>query len=523
MATSATPEINKVALYALMLQSATSNELRDFCFRLDVTYESVVGPNDVVQIAIQKTINYFEARGRLPELIEQGKREFPNVDWQQVYNAGAGSLPAQGRDIAASDVATISEAVFVTRARTPGPLRIFLCHAREDKTAVRELHLKLKAEGFDPWLDAERLRFGQKWRAEIPKAIQNSDVILVCLSQQSAKRDGYIKQEIGFALDIADKQPDDATFIIPVRLEECPYPGRLGEWHAADVFEADDLERLLRDLKALADRFEPTPVIKPIPVAEPVQKKIETPTVIVAPPKPALNPLLIELPKLNFRLELVRIPAGPFTMGGDGKYDGKPIHEVTLPEYWMGKYPVTNVQYASFAKAVQRKFDLPEGKDSHPVVDVDWKDALAFCEWLSKESQRKIVLPSEAEWEKAARGADGRIYPWGNEAPDQTRCNFNMNVKDTTPVGKYSPKGDSPYGCVDMAGNVWEWTRSLYRDYPYDPKDGRESLDVVGVRVVRGGAWGSDVDLVRAAYRNWNFIRNDHLGFRVGCVSALLP
>ena len=169
MATSATPEINKVALYALMLQSATSNELRDFCFRLDVTYESVVGPNDVVQTAIQKTINYFEARGRLPELLEQGKREFPNVDWQQVYNAGAGSLPAQGRDIAASDVATISEAVFVTRARTPGPLRIFLCHAREDKAAVHELHQKLKAAGFDPWLDAERLRKGQRWRAEIDR------------------------------------------------------------------------------------------------------------------------------------------------------------------------------------------------------------------------------------------------------------------------------------------------------------------------------------------------------------------
>ena len=499
----------------------------------------------------------------MPELVAEAKREFPNIDWQPVYSIGAGPLPAQGRDIAASDVATANETAFVTRTRAPGPLRIFLCHAHEDKSAVRELHQKLKAEGFDPWLDAERLRYGQKWRAEIPKAIQNSDVILVCLSQQSAKKDGYIKQEIGFALDIADKQPEDATFIIPVRLEACPYPERLGDWHGADVFEADDLDRLLRDLKDLAEEFEPTPAIAP-PVVTPTQQKAEPPTVVSPPPKPAATPLLIELPKLNFRLELVHIPAGPFTMGGDGEYDGKPIHEVTLPEYWMGKYPVTNAQFAVFVQATQHKtaaekrgsswvWDGKEWKDTkgadwqhpngpssdikhkadHPVVHMHWTDAHAFCNWLSEAGQRKIVLPNEAEWEKAARSADGRTYPWGNDKPDQTRCNFNQNEKGTTPVGKYSPKGDSPYGCADMAGNVWEWTRSLWGKYfskptfgyPYQAEDGREDLNAGDDvwRVVRGGAWFDVVVDVRAAYRYWSYNHVDFLGFRVGCVSALLP
>jgi serine/threonine-protein kinase len=251
----------------------------------------------------------------------------------------------------------------------------------------------------------------------------------------------------------------------------------------------------------------------------------------MAPPaKPTPEGDDIILPDLNFRLELVRIPAGAFTMGGDGKYDGKPIHEVTLPEYFIGKYPVTNQQYATFAQATKRKFTLPKGKEQHPVVDVTWRDALAFCEWLSQASKRKVVLPSEAEWEKAARGpstgsGDARPYPWGDAKPDKTLCNFGNNEKGTTPVGKYSPKGDSPYGCADMAGNVWEWTRSEKKDYPYRSGDGRESLDENKIRVVRGGSWDGIGDGVRAACRDGDddFDHDDDLGFRVGCVSAPVP
>ena len=124
---------------------------------------------------------------------------------------------------------------------------------------------------------------------------------------------------------------------------------------------------------------------------------------------------------------------------------------------------------------------FPAGKEDHPVVNVSWKDAVAFCRWLSQASGKTIRLPTEAEWEKAARGDDGRIYPWGDEPPTKELCNFSNNVGDTTPVGQY-PAGASLCGALDMAGNVWEWTGSLYGPYPYQVEDGRNSPDGEGRR-----------------------------------------
>ena len=263
-------------------------------------------------------------------------------------------------------------------------------------------------------------------------------------------------------------------------------------------------------------------------------------------------------------LELVRVPAGEFLMGSDKAIDPQaydaelPQHRLTLPEILIGKYPVTVAQFAVFVKATGYKTTAeqrgsgwnwtgsvwkdikgadwahPRGpgsdvqaKTSHPVTLVSWDDAVAFARWASQVTGRPVRLPSEAEWEKAARGGDGRLYPWGNEPPDDRRCNFNMNVEDTTPVGKYSPLGDSPYDCADMAGNVWEWTGSLWgKDvktpdfkYPYDPRAGREDLaagaDVA--RVLRGGSFDDDTQDVRCAYRDRHNpeLRNDHAGFRV--------
>jgi len=159
-------------------------------------------------------------------------------------------------------------------------------------------------------------------------------------------------------------------------------------------------------------------------------------------------------------IEWVKIPAGPFLYG-----KGKETHIIEKP-YLIGKYPVTNAQYKRFLDANpkyrvpkhwgKKTRTYPEGKDDHPVVYVSWDDAQAFCKWAH------CRLPTKEEWEKAARGTDGRKYPWGDQAPDETLCNFNNNVGDTTPVGQYSPQGDSPYGCVDMAGNVWEWVATEY-------------------------------------------------------------
>jgi formylglycine-generating enzyme required for sulfatase activity len=227
--------------------------------------------------------------------------------------------------------------------------------------------------------------------------------------------------------------------------------------------------------------------------------------------------------------ELIHIPAGEFLMGSDPKKDKgaykaeQPQHTLHLPEYYMAKTPVTNAQYLAFVEATGQKppghwegGKPPGGKEEHPVVRVSWHDATAYCQWLAEATGKAYRLPSEAEWEKAARGTDGRIYPWGNEW-EKKRCNSKEGGPgETTPVGQYSPGGDSPYGCVDMAGNVWEWTWSLFKDYPYNPKDGREDAKAEGSRALRGGSWLYDQGYARVSYRS--LLQTDiflNIGFRV--------
>jgi formylglycine-generating enzyme required for sulfatase activity len=228
--------------------------------------------------------------------------------------------------------------------------------------------------------------------------------------------------------------------------------------------------------------------------------------------------------------ELILIPAGEFLMGSDPKKDKgayedeQPQHTLHLPDYYIAKTPVTNAQYLVFVQATGQKppehwkgGKPPGDKVDHPVVYVTWHDAIAYSRWLAEATGKAYRLPSEAEWEKAARGTDGRIWPWGNEW-DEKLCNSKEGgAGSTTPVGQYSPGGDSPYGCVDMAGNVWECTRSLKKPYPHDPEDGREDLEAEGNRVVRGGAFGFYQGYVRCASRRWDHpdLRDHYLGFRL--------
>jgi len=235
--------------------------------------------------------------------------------------------------------------------------------------------------------------------------------------------------------------------------------------------------------------------------------------------------------------ELVEVPAGPFLMGSRddderARADEKPQHRVTLPAFRIGRYPVTNAQYLRFVQATGRKWRSDVGRQPEratcPAAYVSWHDARAYCEWLTdvwraagKIAADEVVrLPTEAEWEKAARGglpspsqgegAGVRVYPWGDEW-DGTRCNTEeLGLGDTTPVGIF-PEGASPCGCLDMAGNVWQWTISLWGEdfseprfkYPYDPADGRENLEAGDdmLRVVRGGAFYFDRSAARCAFR----------------------
>jgi formylglycine-generating enzyme required for sulfatase activity len=182
---------------------------------------------------------------------------------------------------------------------------------------------------------------------------------------------------------------------------------------------------------------------------------------------------------------------------------------------------VTNAQFAQFAQGSGYKplgnwrAEFTTGKDQHPVVNVTWHDAVAYCRWADKR------LATEAEWEYAARGTDGRKYPWANAwEAGRARFSGNNGGERTTPVGSY-PSGASPFGVLDLAGNVWEWVSSLYWPYPYSATDGRENLTASGRRVMRGGSWNGSPKSLRSADRggiNPSF-RGNGLGFR--CAQGL--
>lgn len=236
---------------------------------------------------------------------------------------------------------------------------------------------------------------------------------------------------------------------------------------------------------------------------------------------------------------MITIPAGEFIMGtNNAKADdyNKPEHPVNLPAYKIDKFPVTNAQYAQFVVDSKRRAPLdwkkgkiPDNKVRHPVTMVSWYDANAYCEWSGKR------LPSEAEWEKAARGGDARRWPWGNKM-DPSRINTYYNVGSTTPVTDY-PQAVSPYGVFDMAGNVSEWTASQFEAYSgstaaaavFKPKKieltepGDSSLkvgdlvEVKGVFLVRrGGSWKSDPFSTSTYHRNFSMphYASDFFGFR---------
>lgn len=242
---------------------------------------------------------------------------------------------------------------------------------------------------------------------------------------------------------------------------------------------------------------------------------------------------------------LIEIPAGPFLMGTSDEqilyllsnqewahdwYENdlflieQPQFSLELPTFYIAKSPVTNLDYYIFVFKTGYRlprtwsgFYFPDGCDDHPVTGVCKQDCQAYIDWFSNQTKTQFRLPTEAEWEKAARGGDDRIYPWGNEF-DPWRCNTQESGKgETSVVGSYSPSGDSPYGVSDMVGNVWEWTSSQLFPYPYMPDDGREEQNATGKCVVRGGAWYYSKKLARCSAREGFNITNvsASLGFRI--------
>jgi len=257
--------------------------------------------------------------------------------------------------------------------------------------------------------------------------------------------------------------------------------------------------------------------IAPVPTATSSSTATSKPSTATAAPSPTLG-IGSRTVSEQDGMTLVYVPAGEFLMGSadsdpDASSDEKPQHKVTLDSYFIDRTEVTKDQYQKCVAAGKCAAPLCNGtgQADHPVVCVRWQDATNYCAWAGRR------LPTEAEWEKAARGTDGRIYPWGNETVAGNLLNFcdrncSYDWRETAvddgyagmaPVESY-PAGANPYGALDMAGNVWEWVADWYDDNYYASSPAQNPMGSASgqYRVLRGGSWGDRQRDVRAAYRD---------------------
>jgi formylglycine-generating enzyme required for sulfatase activity len=399
--------------------------------------------------------------------------------------------------------------------------RLFLAHASEDKPAVRQLYQKLKARGFEPWLDSEDLLPGQIWRVEIPKAIRDAAVFLACLSSRSVAKVGYVQNEFRLALSAFGQRPAGSIYLIPVRLDDCEVPDlqipdlglRLRNLHWVDLFADDGLDRLVRALTEGAKIAPASSASPAAPVPLQVFRDIDAP----------------------WCPEMVVIPAGRFVMGSAPSEEGRldherPQHFVTIAEsFALGRYSVTFDEHDEFAATTGQEpaGDEGWGRGRRPVINVSWGDAQAYVAWLSKRTGATYRLPSEAEWEYACRAGTTTPFHFGPTiSTDEANYDGNNTYgagrkgadrEQTLPVGSF-PAND--FGLHDMHGNVWEWCADVWHEsYDGAPLDGSAWLEGgdQGRRVLRGGSWNSNPRFLRSATRNWFEPVNcvNRVGFRV--------
>jgi hypothetical protein len=400
----------------------------------------------------------------------------------------------------------------------PRPLRVFLCHASQDKPAVRELYKRLAAEKWiDPWLDEEKLLPGQDFDLEIYKAARDSDSIIICLSKVSVAKEGYVNKEIRHALDAADEKPEGAIYIIPLRLDDCsPSFERLKKLHWADYFTPNAHEKLIKVLHLRADALK----------IETSENKVE----LVAQPKPTAHAQDFDVDLDLYRF--IQIPATDESLWkGFLKFNEDCIQ--------IGKWG--NEGWSWFQEKMQgSKRIIPDSWDDenfgivnpeNPVVGITWFESNAYCTWLLRhwnevmESKantslrpRLIRLPLDTEWTIAAGGETPEYrFPWdaaGKATTDIKEIVKRANIKEssirhTTPVNAYL-RGSSPHGVMDIVGNVWEWQVNYSRK-------NHEYL------IIRGGSWSYSEYFAPVSFRESTrpSDRNNDLGFRM--VMASLP
>jgi formylglycine-generating enzyme required for sulfatase activity len=397
---------------------------------------------------------------------------------------------------------------------------VFISYSKEhNKDYARRLAEYLRDQGFEVWLDDDRIPKGANWKDILYQAVQDCAACIVIMTPD-AKKSRWIDREITWA-DNLEKQ------FFPLLLDGDIWPmflpNQIENVHDGSLPKDDFLEALSEYAPRQAKR-----VLGAIS---------DTPSTSVKPEKSQISHLPDILPP---PFEWVEIPAGQVTLiteaGRRNNYIPRGQSQAfDVPTFAIAKYPVTNAQYAKFIEAdgyYQEKWwtevgwrwretygwteprfwdDSTWNGTDYPVVGVSWYEAIAFCRWLSEVGGKRATLPTDSQWQRASQDDDRRKYPWGNEEPNERLCNLGNMIGHTTPVTQY-PAGASPYGVMDMSGNIWEWCLTIFQSGS-TMTDGTEEL------VIRGGAWNSSQYGTRCVSRSCDDPRNRifNLGFRMVC------
>ena len=379
---------------------------------------------------------------------------------------------------------------------------IFLSYASEDRERVRPLVERLEEHGWSVWWD-RRIPPGKTWPQVVEEALESCRAMVAVWTAVSVESDWVA---------IETSEGKKRHILVPVALDDVDPPLEFRRIQAADLTGWDG-SLSHSELQGTFSALE-TILGAPTRPVEPGHGKDQ------AAPTVELEIDLEDLSEEGW----VTLDDGTFTMGSEhGEDNEKPPHQVTLSPYRISRYPVTNRQYRRYVTetgwkthAYLTEAQVPEGRESHPVAHVSWFQARAYCTWLTKQVGGVVSLPTEAQWEFAARGAEGREYPWGAEEPDEDRANFGRAVGETTSVDKH-PGGATPTGIYDLAGNVWEWCRDWYGPYSEDSITDPTGRAYRGSRVLRGGSFGMAPRYLRAAcrYHYHRDRRGVSIGFRV--------
>jgi formylglycine-generating enzyme len=451
------------------------DDLDSLLFDYFPTVREEITPGMTKSQQVKLLLDYCQRHGRMPDLLAALQRERPTE--------------FDPDDFVKNQPAPVDFPMPVARLPAErNPRQIFLSHAHEDAQVAQKLAHDLEAHGYDIWLAPDSIRPGEKWVEAINRGLEESGLFVLLLSPE-AVASRWVKMETNAAIEF---EHEGEMQIFPLLLKPSRLPPLWRAFHHISLRGGYE-----QALAALLTALEPQtykPLISPAAKAPATVRQPPT------QPQPVATPDSYVDAKTG--KEMVRVAAGMFLYGDDQK-------KLHLDEFWIAKTPVTNAEYARFVadtghqapshwKGIWKYKTPPAAIAHHPVVNVCWHDAKAYAAWAGME------LPTEQQWEKAARGTDGRKYPWGDKWRENYCNTSESGIGKTTPVGQFSPQGDSPYGCVDMAGNVWEWTDSHYQ----------EGEDW---RVLRGGSFLDLRNPARAAYRYYStpVYRSYNYGFRV--------